>query len=159
MKTTFKQFTRSAAAALAAFVLIAPTSAQIYSDPVAVSSSFPTVVAASTTASLTSSNIVIDVKEQDTISLQVDFRVTGASVSNLVITLAKSIDGTTPSTTAAGQETWTVAHNGTTLVSELKTFTTTGFGYLHVISAQNTHGTQSVTNMALRKVIKKLIVR
>jgi hypothetical protein len=155
MKHLFKN------AVLATLALIGfafASQAQIYSAAT-VSSSFPSVIAASTTTALTASNIVIDVREQDAVSLQVDFKATGSSVSNLVITLAKSIDGTTPSTTAAGQETWTVAHNGTTLQSEVKTFTTTGFGYLHVISAQNTHGTQSVTNMVLRKVIKKPLAR
>ena len=123
-----------AALALLAFVLLIPVTAQAQATPVYFSN---TLLSGSTVTNSTTRtyNLTIDARKQTTVGLMVSFALTGgAETGNIVVTLQRSIDGSTWESTGT---TITTAANGTNTVSLVTAVASNGAGYIRLATIQN----------------------
>lgn len=98
----------------------------------------------------TCTNLFIDVRNFQNVTLQTTFNFSGATTSNVVYTISKSID----KVNFDAGITWTNAGNGTTPVTATTTISTGGAGWLKLVSIQNTHATLVLTNTSFGYGIK-----
>jgi hypothetical protein len=139
---------------LALLALALPARAEIGTETIGITNSLG--AAYTTTANLGSA---VKVANQDNIGLLFKFQGSTTGTSNIVITVARSVDGTTFETSPP--ITWTVPANGTTAVvayTNLGTANIGAAGYIKVTSIQNLNITTATTNCSLT-VIKKNIAR
>lgn len=106
--------------------------------------------AGATTQAVT--NQVMDVRGFQNVTLQTVIAFSGSTTSNVVYTLAKSVDKVNFETTGS---TWTLAGNGATPVIATTTIATGGAGWLKLVSIQNTHATLVLTNTSFSYGIKR----
>lgn len=129
-----------------ASVLALPAMAQVTPNRVT-TCVIPAVIAAGATSNVTST--AVSVLQGKGLSFLPTFAATGASVSNAVFSFQVSADGTTYTTTTP--LTLTVTHNGTTTVTGWALWDPTELNHvawIKLVSVQNTHGTQAITNLS-----------
>lgn len=110
--------------------------------------------AGGTTTTVT--NQIIDCRYFQNITLLTKFNFSAATTSNVVYSIAKSLDRTTFETTPS--VTWTVTPSATDSTNHCvatTTIATGGCGYLKLVSIQNTHGSAVLTNELFQYSIKR----
>jgi len=132
------------AIALVAF-LSAPAQAQT-----ATLSTGTNVIAASGTLSPT--NAVISIQKHLNLGLQASFALSGTGTGNIVLSFAKSLDGTTFETTPS--VTLTIAASGTNTVSGLTNVSMGAVPKLKLVSVTNANTPSTVAGLVVKYAIK-----
>jgi hypothetical protein len=110
----------------------------------------PSTAAFVTNSTITTNNTVtyanFDAQGQRNVGLQFEFNFSGATTTNVDITIAKSVTGINFDT--VNTQTFSFAGNGTTLVTGITNIDMTGFGFGRVITLFNRDSVRTLTNSA-----------
>lgn len=116
-------------------------------------SGFPTWLAANTSSNLAGS-VIIPVRGQKTVSVQIRFRCDDAGTNGVQsFVWASSVDGSTFQSLAAKRDTLSAAADGTNYVQTTTVIDTYGAGYLKLISIGN-DDSAALTNLTIKAAIK-----
>jgi hypothetical protein len=136
---------------LSAFAVCAGAMASNVTFQDAVLTSLPATVATTVTTNLAAPPVAF-VGKQSSVTFEFSFNQSGASTSNVVYTLHRSLDNATWDTNSP--ITITVASQGATRVDYFTNINTAGVGYIRLYSIANATALTTMTNFGVQYGVK-----